>query len=120
MPEPSKQVSRRQLLSMIGKVAGGSAMYQAMSSLGYAAESHYNGPVKLGNARPGASVLVLGAAREGAVWQVNLDARELNGYLVCLGDRRRTALIRAAIAVGDELRPLSPCPIPSRLRAAAA
>ena len=39
MPEPSKHVSRRQLLSMIGKVAGGSAMYQAMSSLGYAAES---------------------------------------------------------------------------------
>ena len=61
MPEPSKHVSRRQLLSMIGKVAGGSAMYQAMSSLGYAAESHYSGPVKLGNARPGASVLVLGA-----------------------------------------------------------
>ena len=25
--------------------------------------------------------VVLGAAREGAVWQVNLDARELNGYL---------------------------------------
>lgn len=45
---------------------------------------------------------------------------ELNGYLVCLGDRRRTALIRAAMVVCDELRPLSPCLIPSRLRAAAA
>ena len=67
MPEPSQHFSRRQLLSMIGKVAGGSAMYQAMSSLGYAAESHYNGPVKLSNAKPGSSVLVLGAGLAGMV-----------------------------------------------------
>ena len=31
--------SRRHLLSLIGAAAGGSAMYQAMSSLGFAAES---------------------------------------------------------------------------------
>ena len=42
--------SRRELLSMIGKVAGGAAMYQAMSSLGHAAESTYHGPVKLSGA----------------------------------------------------------------------
>ncbi len=31
--------SRRDLLTLIGKTAGGGAMYQAMTSLGFAAES---------------------------------------------------------------------------------
>ena len=38
------QISRRRLLAMIGTAAGSSAMYQAMTSLGLAAESTYQGP----------------------------------------------------------------------------
>ena len=34
---------RRDLLSLIGTVAGSSAMYQAMTSLGFASESHLQG-----------------------------------------------------------------------------
>ena len=40
MPTSIPTLSRRHWLSMIGKVAGGSVMYQAMSSLGYAQESN--------------------------------------------------------------------------------
>ena len=36
-------LSRRELLRMIGVTAGSAAMYQAMSSLGFAAESPYQG-----------------------------------------------------------------------------
>ncbi|MGD9760725.1 MAG: FAD-dependent oxidoreductase, partial [Comamonas sp.] len=104
MPEPSKHVSRRQLLSMIGKVAGGSAMYQAMSSLGYAAESHYNGPVKLGNARPGASVLVLGAGLAGMVAAHELRAA---GYKVQLLEYQSRAGGRCwTLRGGDEFSEL--------------
>jgi monoamine oxidase len=37
-------VSRRGLLSLIGMTAGSAAMYQAMTSLGLAAESGYKAP----------------------------------------------------------------------------
>ena len=37
-------VSRRDLLALIGSVAGSAAMYQAMSSLGLAADSDLQGP----------------------------------------------------------------------------
>jgi monoamine oxidase len=60
-------ISRRRLLSMIGLSAGGTAMYQAMHSLGFAAESNFQRPVKLGAAPKGASVLVLGAGMAGMV-----------------------------------------------------
>ena len=46
---------------MIGLSAGGTAMYQAMHSLGFAAESDFHAPVRLSAAPKGASVLVLGA-----------------------------------------------------------
>src|ERR1700722_134501 len=59
--EGSSSLSRRQLLRMIGAAAGGSAMYQAMSTLGFAAESPYQGPIDLQGAPRGASVLILGA-----------------------------------------------------------
>lgn len=58
-------MSRRQLLSMIGLTAGSAAMYQAMSTLGVAADSPYKGPVDLQGAPRGASVLVLGAGMAG-------------------------------------------------------
>jgi monoamine oxidase len=60
-------MSRRQLLRMIGVGAGSAAMYQAMSSLGFAAESSYQGPPQLSGAPKGSSVLVLGAGIAGMV-----------------------------------------------------
>jgi monoamine oxidase len=61
----SSSLSRRRLLSMIGATAGSAAMYQAMSSLGFAAESTYRGPIDLQGAPRGASVLILGAGMAG-------------------------------------------------------
>src|SRR5471030_3205676 len=63
----SSSLSRRELLRMIGVTAGNAAMYQAMSSLGFAAESPYRGPIDLQGAPQGASVLVLGAGMAGMV-----------------------------------------------------
>jgi len=60
-------LTRRQWLRMIGMTAGSAAMYQAMSSLGVAAESTWTGPPAVGSAPPGASVLVLGAGIAGMV-----------------------------------------------------
>src|SRR6202045_3343240 len=57
--------SRRDLLRMIGITAGSTAMYQAMSSLGFAAESPYRGPIDLQGTPKGASVLILGAGMAG-------------------------------------------------------
>ncbi|MDB5656621.1 MAG: flavin monoamine oxidase [Tardiphaga sp.] len=57
--------SRRELLALIGTVAGGAAMYQAMTSLGFASESGYKGPLKLEGDAKGASVLILGAGLAG-------------------------------------------------------
>jgi monoamine oxidase len=61
----SNSLSRRRLLQMIGTTAGSAAMYQAMSSLGFAAESPYRGPVDLKGAPKGASVVILGAGLAG-------------------------------------------------------
>jgi monoamine oxidase len=61
----SSSLSRRQLLRMIGITAGNAAMYQAMSSLGFAAESPYRGPIDLQGTPPGASILILGAGMAG-------------------------------------------------------
>jgi monoamine oxidase len=58
-------MSRRELLSLIGAAAGGTTMYQAMTSLGFAAESPYRGQIKLDGDPKGASVVVLGAGLAG-------------------------------------------------------
>ncbi len=60
-------MSRRRLLTMIGLSAGSSVMYQAMHSLGFAADSSFRDPIRLGAAPKGASVLVLGAGIAGMV-----------------------------------------------------
>jgi monoamine oxidase len=65
-------LSRRDLLTFVGKVAGGAAMYQAMSGLGLAEESDYRGPIKLQGAPKGASVLILGAGIAGLVAALEL------------------------------------------------
>ena len=58
-------MTRRQLLGRIGLAAGGTMMYQAMTSLGFAADSGYAGPVKLQGNPKGATVLILGAGLAG-------------------------------------------------------
>src|SRR6478735_7484519 len=66
MPNESETIpSRRDLLSLVGSVAGSAAMYQAMTSLGFASDSNYEGPLKLSGDVKGASVLVLGAGLAG-------------------------------------------------------
>ncbi|MFT4252451.1 MAG: FAD-dependent oxidoreductase, partial [Caulobacter sp.] len=65
MPEGVRAPTRRQLLTAIAQVGGTAALYQAMTSLGHAAETQFHGPPKLEGARPGASVLVLGAGLAG-------------------------------------------------------
>jgi monoamine oxidase len=65
MPSESMTVSRRDLLSLIGAVSGSAAMYHAMTSLGFASDSGYKGPVRLDGDSRGASVLILGAGLAG-------------------------------------------------------
>src|SRR6266481_5016967 len=67
MDESGTSISRRRLLSMIGRAAGSTAMYQAMHSLGFAAETKFTRPIQLSAAPKGASVLVLGAGIAGLV-----------------------------------------------------
>jgi monoamine oxidase len=57
--------TRRQLLTRIGVAAGSVAMYQAMTQLGHAAATDFSGPPNLSGAKPGTSVLVLGAGLSG-------------------------------------------------------
>src|SRR6516225_10415312 len=63
--EATVGVKRRDLLALVGSIAGGSAMYHAMTSLGLAAESRYEGPIKLEGDPREASVLILGAGLAG-------------------------------------------------------
>jgi monoamine oxidase len=96
--------SRRELLTMIGRVAGGAAMYQAMSNLGFAAESTYSGPVNLGAAKRGASVVVLGAGLAGLVAAIELRRA---GYKVTILEYQNRVGGRAwSIRGGDEFTEL--------------
>src|SRR3954452_5429064 len=63
--EASGAPSRRDLLALIGTVAGSAAMLEAMTALGLASESGYKGPVRLDGDPKGASVLILGAGLAG-------------------------------------------------------
>ncbi len=63
--EAASLPSRRDLLSLIGAVAGSAAMVHAMTALGFASESGYRGPIKLEGDPKGASVLILGAGLAG-------------------------------------------------------
>src|ERR1700761_9011371 len=65
MPSEPAAVSRRDLLSLIGAVSGSAAMYHAMTSLGFASESGYTGPIRLDGDPKGTSVLILGAGLAG-------------------------------------------------------
>ena len=81
MPNESETVSRRDLLSLVGSVAGSAAMYQAMTSLGFASETNYKGPIRLSGDTKGASVLILGAGLAGMTAALELRAA---GYKVQL------------------------------------
>jgi monoamine oxidase len=63
---------RRELLALIGAASGGATMYQAMTALGFAAESPYSGPIRLDGDPKGASVLILGAGLAGLVAAIEL------------------------------------------------
>jgi monoamine oxidase len=65
MQDEAAVLRRRDLLSLIGAMAGSAAMYHAMTSLGFASESRYRGPIRLEGDPKGASVLVLGAGLAG-------------------------------------------------------
>lgn len=71
--------TRRELLHAIGLMGGAAVLYQAMEAMGHARETQFAGPPDLSGARPGASVLVLGAGLAGM-----LAAHELGkaGYKV--------------------------------------
>ncbi|WP_274426824.1 FAD-dependent oxidoreductase [Chelativorans sp. YIM 93263] len=81
-------MSRRQLLAMIGTAAGSAAMYQAMTTLGVAQESPYQGPINLDGDPNGASVLILGAGLAGMV--AALELRQA-GYNVQVLEYREKA-----------------------------
>jgi monoamine oxidase len=72
-------LSRRNLFALIGAAAGGSAMYRAMTGLGFAAESPYRGPIKLHGDPKGASVIILGAGLAGMTAAIELRSA---GYKV--------------------------------------
>ncbi len=57
--------SRRDVLKSIGMTAGAVAMYHAMTALGHAAESQFDGPPTLTGAPKGARVIILGAGLAG-------------------------------------------------------
>lgn len=65
MIQPRSTPTRRELLTLIGMTAGSAAMYQAMTSLGLAAQSGYKSRIKLEGNPKGASVLILGAGLAG-------------------------------------------------------
>ena len=65
MPNELEPYSRRDLLALIGAVSGSAAMYHAMTSLGFASDSGYKGPIELDGDPKGASVLILGAGLAG-------------------------------------------------------
>lgn len=65
MSDFSYAPSRRELFSMIGKLAGTVTMYQAMTSLGFAGESDFKQALNLQGAPNGKSVVILGAGLAG-------------------------------------------------------
>jgi monoamine oxidase len=79
--------SRRSLLALIGAAAGSAAMYQAMTSLGFAAESPYRGPIKLDGDPKGASVVILGAGLAGMTAAIELGRAGYKVQILEYNDR---------------------------------
>ena len=85
--ELRKVGTRRDLLSLIGAVSGSAAMYHAMTSLGFASDSPYKGPVKLEGDPKGASVLILGAGLAGMTAALELRKAGYNVRILEFNDR---------------------------------
>jgi len=66
-PDAPTALTRRQLLTMIGSVAGTAASYRAVAAMGLTTPSNYKGPIKLEGGAKGSSVLILGAGIAGMV-----------------------------------------------------
>ena len=66
-------LTRRRLFELIGASVGGAAAYQAMTRLGFAAESPYRGPIRLEGDPKGASVVILGAGLAGMTAAIELE-----------------------------------------------
>jgi monoamine oxidase len=60
-------LTRRSLFAGIGRFAGMAAMYQAMASMAFAAESTFTGPITLKGAPKGKKILILGSGWAGMV-----------------------------------------------------
>jgi monoamine oxidase len=86
-PAASKSLSRRELLSLIGVSAGSAMMYQAMTSLGLAGGSGYEGPIKLEGDPKGASVLILGAGLAGMTAALELRKAGYNVQILEFNNR---------------------------------
>ena len=102
--QPGSQPTRRKLLTRIGMTAGSVAMYQAMTQLGHAAGTDFKSPPALAGAKPGTSVLVLGAGLAGM-----LAAYELRraGYSVrVLEFQNRSGGRNISLRGGDTLTEL--------------
>ncbi len=85
---------------MVGKAAGGTAMYHAMTALGFAAPSPYAGPIKLEGAPKDTSILILGAGIAGLVAALELHRA---GYRVKVLEFNQRAGGRAwTLRGGDE------------------
>jgi len=80
-------ISRRDLLSLIGAVSGSAAMYHAMTSLGFASDSGYKGPIKLDGDPKGASVLILGAGLAGMTAALELGKAGYNVQILEFNSR---------------------------------
>jgi len=65
MDTGTPRTTRRQLLTAIGMMGGSAALYQAMTTMGHAAETQFHGSPQLTGARKGATVIVLGAGLSG-------------------------------------------------------
>ena len=63
--EVPSSLTRRELLTLIGSIAGTTASYTAMAGIGLTTPSNYSGPVKLEGSGRGTSVLILGAGLAG-------------------------------------------------------
>ncbi len=97
----SSAMDRRGLLTMIGTATSAAVMYQAMDSLGHAAQSDFDGPIKLEGNPKGASVIILGAGLAGMT--AALELRKA-GYKVKILEYRERAGGRSwTLRGGDRL-----------------
>ncbi|MES2208534.1 MAG: flavin monoamine oxidase family protein [Pseudomonadota bacterium] len=93
-------MTRRELLSMVCKVAGSAAMYPMMSTLGFASPSSYKGAAQLQGAPSNTNILILGAGIAGLVAAYELRKA---GYKVKVLEYNHRAGGRAwTIRGGDE------------------